>query len=127
MVNSRSVAGVPSCRAAEAPSRPTAASAPRRPDGFRLGTVVRKRDLAVPAAGSGYLAGIGIGGGIAAAGDQLGLGGAFRSGPFSGNPIVVTKSTVHNSTDQHNNQMTRLVPASWGEVGPHRAREPEPA
>jgi hypothetical protein len=138
--NSRRIAGAPSRRFAEAPSHPFAAAAPRLAE-LGLRAVVRERGRAVPAAEGGHLVGIQPGGGNAAAGYLPDGGGAFRRGPLAGNPIqaspiqagVGTKSTaqistVQNSTDKHNSiQMTRLVPASWGELGPHRGKEPGPA
>jgi len=128
VINSQSVVGVPSRQLAEVPSRQVAA-APRRPDGFGPCAAVRERGLAVPVADGGYLPGIWTGGGNDAAGYLPGSGGAFKRGPLAGIQAgFATNSTVDNSNDQHNTiKMARLVPASRGEVGPHRVREPGPA
>jgi hypothetical protein len=76
------------------------------------------------------------GGGNAATGYLPDLGSAFQRGQLASGPVqpgalqvsAITKSTVQNSTDQHNTiQVTRLVPATRGGVGPYPVREPGPA
>jgi hypothetical protein len=132
LINSYCVAGAPSRRVAEARSRGVAAAASRSQAGFGPGAIVRERRRAFPVADSGSLAGIWTGGANDAAGYLPGCGGALRRNPLARGPVqagVVTKSIANNSNDKHNSiQMTRPVPASWGEVGPHRVREqPGPA
>ncbi|HEY7324974.1 MAG TPA: hypothetical protein VH520_09120 [Streptosporangiaceae bacterium] len=76
------------------------------------------------------------GGAYKTAGYLPGLDGSLRSGPLAASPAqpstlqasAVMKSTVQSSTYQHNCiQVTRLVPASRGGVGPHPGKEPGPA
>jgi hypothetical protein len=147
LITSDCVAGTPSCRTAEVPSRRVAPVASRRLAGFGPGAVVRERGLAGPAAEVGNW----CGGDTAMAGYLPGLEGSVQFGQVANQAgrtqaaeiqaskiqaseiqaskiqaSTATKSTVQNGTDQHNT-MTRLVPAFWGEVGPHPAREPWPA
>ena len=113
LINSDCVVQAPSRRVALAPSQQLA--------GFGPDAVVRERGWAGLAVKAGRKSGIWSGGASAAAGYLPGLEGSFQAS-------VVAKSTVQNSTDQHNTiQVTRLVPASRGEVGPHPVREPGPA
>lgn len=127
LINSQCVAEAPSGRVVTADSRSLAE--------LGLGAVVHVRGRADIAAGAGRMSGI-WGGGNAAAGYLPDLGSNFQPGRLTSGPVqprtcqvsVVTKSTVQNSTDQHNTiQVTRLVPATRGGVGPHPAREPWPA
>jgi hypothetical protein len=120
---------------AEAPSRRVATAGSRRLAEIGLGAVVPVRGRGDLGAGVGWMSGI-RGGADKAAGYLPGVARAFRPGQLAATPVqpstlqatVVTKSTVQNSTDQHNTiQVTRLVPASRGEVGPHPVREPGPA
>jgi hypothetical protein len=125
---SRQVALAPSCRAAAAGSRQLA--------GIGLGAVVRERGRTGLAVEAGLKSGIWSGGGSTAAGYLSGPEGYLQPdqvtvSPAQASPIqasVVMKSTVQNSTDQHNSiQVTRLVPAFRGGVGPYPGREPGPA
>jgi hypothetical protein len=120
---------------AEAPSRRVATAGSRRSAGFGLGAVVRVRGRGDLGAGVGPMSGI-WGGADKAAGYLPGFAGSLLPGQLAANPAqpstsrarVVTKSAVQNSTDKHNTiQVTRLVPAGRGEVGPHPVREPGPA
>jgi hypothetical protein len=105
----------------EAPSRGASAAGSRRLADLGPGALVRTRGRGDLAAEAGYLPG---------------LAGSFRPAQVAASPVqtgilqvsVVTKSTVQNSNDKHNTiQVTRLVPATQGEVGPHPVREPGPA
>jgi hypothetical protein len=157
LITSDCVAGTPSCRTAEVPSRRVAPVASRRLAGFGPGAVVRARGLAGPAAEAGnwrggdtamagYLPGLEGSVQLGQAANQAGRTqiGEIQASKIQASKIqaskiqaskiqaskiqasTATKSTVQNGTDQHNT-MTRLVPAFWGEVGPHPAREPWPA
>lgn len=111
---------------AEAPSRCVATADPRQLAIFDLGLVALVRGRKDLAAGAGWMSGIEGGGNNAAADYLLGLAAGFQPGQPASGPAQA--STVQNSTDQHNTiQVTRLVPASRGGVGPHPGREPEPA
>jgi len=136
LINSECVAQAPSRQVALATSRRAAAAGSRQLAGLGLGAVVCEHGRAGLAVEAGTKSGIWSGGGSAAAGYLPGAEGSFGAGqlavsPAQASPIqasVVTKIAVYNRTDQHNNiQMTRLVPAFGGEVGPHLGREPEPA
>ncbi len=125
-----------SVRVAEAPSRCVATAGSRRLAGFGLGAVVRVRGQADLAAEAGRMSGVRRGGGNARLGYLPGLADSVRPGQLAGSPVqartlrssVVTKSTVQISNYQHNTiQVTRLVPAGPGGVGPHPVREPGPA
>jgi hypothetical protein len=128
LINSQCVAEAPSGRVVTADSR--------RQAEFGVGAVVHARGRADTAAGAGRMSGIWGGSGKAAAGYLPDLGSEFQRGQLASGPVqpgtlqvsVITKSPVQNSTDQHNTiQVTRLVPATRGGVGPHPVREPGPA
>jgi hypothetical protein len=128
LINSECVAQAPSRQVALAPSRRAAAAGSLRPDGFGLDAVVRERGQVGLAVEAGWKSGIWSGGDSAAAGYLPGqlAGSPAQAGPFKAS--FAMKSAVQNSTDPHNNiQVTRLVPASRGGVGPHPVREPGPA
>jgi hypothetical protein len=130
LINPECVAQAPSRPVALAPSSRAAAAGSRRQAGFGPGAVLRERGWAGPATDAGRKSGIWCGE-SAAAGYLPGVEGSFRLGQravSSGQSSVVTNSTAYNSTNQHNNmQVTRLLPAPKGEVGPHPEREPGPA
>ena len=120
---------------AEAPSRRVAIAGSRRSAGFGLGAVVRVRERGNLGAGAGSMAGSWAGA-DSATGYLPGFAVSLTPGQLAAHPVqpstlqvsVITKSAVQNSTDKHNTiQVTRLVPASRGEVGPHPVREPGPA
>ena len=120
---------------AEAPSRRVAIAGSRRSAEFGLGAVVHVRGRGDLGAGAGSMSGS-WGGADKAAGYLPGFAGSLQPGQLAANPVqpstlhasIVTKNAVQNSTDKHNTiQVTRLVPASRGEVGPHPVREPGPA
>jgi len=127
LINSECVAQAPSRQVALAPSRGTAAAGSRRTAGFGPGAILPDRGYAGPAVEAGQKAGIWGGGDRAAA--------AYLPGQIAVSPAKasqlqagVANSAVQNSSYQHNYiQMTRLVPAFRGEVGPHSVREPGPA
>lgn len=121
---------------AEAPSRRAATADSRELAGFGLGAIVRADGPADLAAEAGRMSGMWRGCDKARVGYLSGLAGSFQPGQLAAGPVqagtfhasVVTKSTVQISNYQHNTiQVTRLVPASRGEVGPHPVREPGPA
>jgi len=127
LIQSHGVAEAPSCCVATAGSRRSAE--------FGLGAVVRVRGRGNLGAGVGSMASS-WGGTDKAAVYLPGFAGSLRPGQLAAHPVqpsavqasVVTKNAVQNSTDKHNTiQVTRLVPASRGEVGPHPVREPGPA
>ena len=125
-----------SLRAAEAPSGCAATAGSRRLAGFGLGAVVGVRGQADLAAEAGRMSGVWDCGDIARISYLPALADSFRPGQLACSPVqastlqssVVTKSTVQIRNYQHNTiQVTRLVPAGRGEVGPHPVREPGPA
>jgi hypothetical protein len=125
---------------AEAPSRRVATAGSRRLAEIGLGAVVPLHGRGDLGAGAGWMSGI-RGGADKATGYLPGVAGSFRPAQLAVSPVrpstlqatVDTKSTVQNSTDQHSTdqhntiQVTRLVPATRGGVGPHPVREPGPA
>ena len=122
-------------RVAEAPSRRAATAGSGRSAEFGLGAVVHVRGRGDLGAGAGSMSGS-WGGTDKGAGYLPGFACPLQPGQLAANPVqpstvqasIVTKSAVQNSTDKHNTiQVTRLVPASRGEVGPHPVREPGPA
>jgi hypothetical protein len=136
LINSECVALAPPRPVALAPSHRAAPAGTGRLAGLGQGTVVCERGLAGLADEAGWTSGAWDGGDKAAVGYQPGLEGSFRPGqPMAGQHQATTvqasnvrKSAADNSTDQHNTiQVTRLVPAFRGGVGPHPGKEPWPA
>lgn len=137
LINSECVAPAPSRQVALASSRRAAAAGPRQLAGFGPGAVMPECGRADLTVEGGRKSGVWSGGPAAASY----LAGRLAISPALQSPIqasVVTKRTVQNSTvqnstdqnstDQHNSiQVTRLVPAFPGGVGPHPGREPRPA
>ena len=132
LMNSECVAQAPSRPVALAPSHLAAPAGPGRLAGLGLGAVVCERGRASLVGEGGWKSGTHGGGDKAAASYLPGLEGSFRLGQPMASQFQasnVRNSTVdNNSTDQHNTiQVTRLVPAFRGGVGPHPGREPRPA
>jgi hypothetical protein len=128
LINSECVAQAPSRQVALAPSRGTAAAGSRQTADLGLGAILRDCGHAGPAVEAGRKAGIWGGGDRAAAGY---VPGQLAVSPAKASQLQASgaaNSAVQNSSYEDNYiQMTRLVPAFRGEVGPHPMREPGPA